>query len=73
MRYSVVCRLENGGYRSECDQDDLPSAIRHSLALARQTRQRHYIIDELGRIVDIVHPALHAEPMASRLASRVVG
>ena len=73
MRYSVVSRLEHAGYRSECDQDDLPSAIRHSLARARQTRQRHYIIDELGRIVDIVHPALHAEPMASRLASRVVG
>ena len=66
MRYSVVCRLENGGYRSECDQDDLPSAIRHSLARARQTRQRHYIIDELGRIVDIVHPQLLSQPLSTQ-------
>ncbi len=66
MRYSVVCRLEHGGYRSECDQDDLPSAIRHSLSRARQTRQRHYIIDELGRIVDIVHPQLLSQPLPSQ-------
>jgi hypothetical protein len=65
MRYSVVCRLEHGGYRSECDQEDLPSAIRHSLSRARQTRQRHYIIDELGRIVDIVHSQLLAQPLAA--------
>jgi hypothetical protein len=73
MRYSVVCRLEHGGYRSECDQDDLPSAIRLSLSRARQTRQRHYIIDELGKIVDIVHPQLQAEPVAARWASGTLG
>jgi hypothetical protein len=66
MRYSVVCRLEHGGYRSECDQDDLPSAIQQSLSRARQTRRRHYILDELGRIVDIVHPQLLSQPQSSR-------
>lgn len=65
MRYSVVCRLEHGGYRSECDQEDLPSAIRLSLSRARQTRQRHYILDELGKIVDIVHPQLISQPSSS--------
>ncbi|GDX73107.1 MAG: hypothetical protein ACKOCA_09735 [Vulcanococcus sp.] len=65
MRYSVVCRLEHGGYRSECDQEDLPSAIRLSLSRARQTRQRHYILDELGKIVDIVHPQLISQPLSS--------
>ena len=65
MRYSVVCRLEHGGYRSECDQEDLPSAIRLSLSRARQTRQRHYILDELGKIVDIVHPQLLSQPLSS--------
>jgi len=65
MRYSVFCRLEHGGYRSECDQEDLPSAIRLSLSRARQTRQRHYILDELGKIVDIVHPQLISQPLSS--------
>ena len=66
MRYSVVCRLEHGGYRNECDHDDLPSAIRLSLSRARQTRRRHYILDELGKIVDIVHPQLLSTPQSSR-------
>jgi hypothetical protein len=56
MPYWVVSRLEQGGYRDESSQLDLSSAISHSLARARSTQQRHYILDGIGRLVDIVNP-----------------
>lgn len=56
MPYRVVSRLEFGGYRDECSPADLPEAISISLMRARQTRLRHYILDDIGRLVDIVNP-----------------
>lgn len=56
MSYSVLSRLEHGGYRCELDAEDLGSALRVTRLRAHETQRRHYIIDRSGRLVDVVHP-----------------
>jgi hypothetical protein len=56
MPYRVVSRLEQGGYRDEGSPSDLPQAVRLSTASAHQTHRRHYILDEIGRVIDVINP-----------------
>lgn len=57
MTYHIVCQHEHGGYRCETQQPDLASAISITLAKARESRRRHYIVDDSGKLIDIVQPA----------------
>jgi hypothetical protein len=57
MTYHIVCQHEYGGYRCETKQPDLASAISLTLAKARESRRRHYIVDDSGKLIDIVQPA----------------
>jgi len=57
MTYHIVCQHEHGGYRCETQQPDLASAISLTLAKARESRRRHYILDDSGKLIDIVQPA----------------
>lgn len=57
MTYHIVCQHEHGGYRCETKQPDLASAISLTLAKARESRRRHYIVDDSGKLIDIVQPA----------------
>jgi hypothetical protein len=56
MHYSVVSRLDHGGYRCEQDALDLFAALRLTRLRAQETRRRHYVVDGGGRLVEIVHP-----------------
>ena len=57
MTYHIVCQHEHGGYRCETQQPDLASAISLTLAKARESRRRHYIVDDSGKLIDTVQPA----------------
>ena len=59
MPYRVVSRLEHGGYRDEGCPADLSQALRLSTTWAHQTLRRHYILDEIGRVVDVIIPVRH--------------
>ena len=61
MPYRVISRLEQGGYRDEGSPVDLPQAIKLSTARACQTHRRHYILDDIGRLIDIIHPSRHPQ------------
>ncbi|MFM2080568.1 MAG: hypothetical protein RLZZ124_1680 [Cyanobacteriota bacterium] len=56
MLYSVVSRLDHGGYRCEQEAMDLSAAIWLTRQRAQQTQRRHYVVDRQGRLVEIVHP-----------------
>jgi hypothetical protein len=56
MPYHIVSQLEHGGYRCETKEPDLASAISLTLAKAKESRCKHYIVDELGKLVDIINP-----------------
>jgi hypothetical protein len=56
MTYQIAFRDEYGRYRCDETRPDLASAIRITLAKARETLNRHYILDRKGRLVDIVNP-----------------
>jgi hypothetical protein len=56
MPYHIVSQHENGGYRCEIQKPDLPSAISFTLTKVKEARRRHYIVDEQGKLVDIIHP-----------------
>ena len=57
MTYHIAFRDENGKYHSDEKKSDLASAIRATLAKARETLRRHYIFDSKGQLIDIVNPA----------------
>lgn len=61
MPYRIVSRLEHGGYRDEGSPVDLPQAIQLSTTRACQTLRRHYILDDIGRLVDIIQPLRHPQ------------
>ena len=61
MPYRVISRLEHGGYRDEGSPFDLPQAVRLSTTWAHQTLRRHYILDEIGRIIDVINPVRSAQ------------
>ena len=56
MPYRVISRLEHGGYRDEGSPADLTQAVELSTTWAQQTHRRHYILDEIGRVIDIINP-----------------
>jgi hypothetical protein len=56
MPNHIVSQHEHGGYRCEIQKPDLPSAISFTLTKVKESRRRHYIIDEQGKLVDIIHP-----------------
>lgn len=56
MLYSVVSRLDHGGYRCEQEAMDLSAALWLTRQRAQQTQRRHYVVDRQGRLVEIVHP-----------------
>jgi hypothetical protein len=56
MPYHIVSQHEHGGYRCETKEPDLASAISLTLAKAKESRRKHYIVDEYGRLVDIINP-----------------
>jgi hypothetical protein len=56
MPYHIVSQHEHGGYRCEIKQPDLASAISYTITKAKESRRKHYIVDEQGKLVDIIHP-----------------
>jgi hypothetical protein len=56
MPNHIVSQHEHGGYRCEIQKPDLASAISFTLTKVKESRRRHYIIDEQGKLVDIIHP-----------------
>jgi hypothetical protein len=56
MPYHIVSQYEHGGYRCETQQPDLASAISFTLMKAQESRRRHYIVDERGKLVDVIPP-----------------
>jgi hypothetical protein len=57
MTYYIAFKDEHGKYHSGEKKPDLASAIRATLAKARETLKRHYIFDSKGKLIDIVNPA----------------
>lgn len=57
MPYHIVSQYEHGGYRCEIEKPDLASAISATLIRVKESRRRHYIVDEQGKLIDIVQPA----------------
>jgi len=57
MMHHILCQHEYGGYRCETQQPDLASAISLTLVKARELRRRHYIMDDGGKLIDIIQPA----------------
>jgi hypothetical protein len=57
MPYHIVSQRDYGGYRCELERPDLASAISVTLIRARESKRRHYIVEEQGKLVDIVQPA----------------
>jgi hypothetical protein len=56
MPYHIVSQHEHGGYRCETKEPDLASAISLTLAKAKESRRKHYIVDDHGRLIDIIQP-----------------
>ena len=56
MTYHIVSQHEHGGYRCETRLGDLASAISLMLIKTKETRRRHYLVDERGKLIDVAQP-----------------
>jgi len=56
MPFHIVSQHEHGGYHFELERPDLASAISATVSRAKESRRRHYILNEQGKLVDIVQP-----------------
>lgn len=56
VNYSVISRLDCGGYRCELQIDDLHSAVHATHQRAQATQRSHYLIDRKGKVVTAVNP-----------------